>query len=103
MMFSAFRRHKAASIPTERVVADCSRRLAEQKEAALLAGGGALLDYSNIAPGSAGYALYALEMDGLATMQTERIRLDPITWGNRTTFTLTPAGERAAAMLREPA
>jgi hypothetical protein len=69
------------------------------KEAALLNGGGCLMDYSNVAPGTPGYALYALEMDGLMTKRDEYKRLSPIQWGTVTTFTLTDAGKRAAAML----
>lgn len=100
-ILSAFRPASRSSIPTENGAADWSRRLSDHKVEALRAGGGSLLDYSNVAPGSRGYALYALEMDGLATISHERIRLDPITWGTRTTFTLTEAGKRAAAMLQD--
>lgn len=87
-------REKPAQTIPMRVVAD-------RREDALRAGGGILLEASNVAPGTLGYALCALEMDGLATVRYEVRRIDPITWQHVWTYELTETGRRAQAMLAD--
>lgn len=73
----------------------------DYREEMLLAGEVKLSSWANIAPGTPGYALFELEMDGLMTKQTQLERVDPITWDHVTHFKLTPAGKAAQAMLRD--
>jgi len=73
----------------------------DYREVALRMGGGELHPLSNVAVGTLGYALYALEMDGLMAKRSERRRIDPITWIDVTIFEPTEAGKRAMAMLAD--
>ncbi len=76
-----------------------SEKLNSIRDQALIDGGGMLMPYNNVAPGTYGYALYQLEFDGLMSKRTEIRRVGPIETVQVTIFELTQAGRIGRSMM----
>lgn len=80
---------------------DLLERFRTAEMAVLEAGGGTLYDWTNIAPGTPGYALCSLEYRGLMKVARTYERSGPTSYGWVCRYSLTDAGKAARAMMRD--